>query len=209
MLRRSILLLLFSAFSLHGLLAKENFKVVYYNLLDIPFQDVPTNRIQYLESFPNDGKVLLATDLNMYISSKEGFIANSDEVFSYYGDFPFYNSAINSSDFEELNYATAIREVLYNFRDHLPVTLEIKKDEFSSITQFVNGNTIDIELKLNINNLTNQTLNVYDTIGKLKKTINIENSIYIDEDFSILVIGSHYIGIPHFNLEPLKFVKAP
>ena len=208
MFRTFILLLLFSAFSLNGLLAKETFKVMYYNLLNSALRDVPNNRIQYLEGFPNDGKVLLAPDLNMYISSKEGFIANSYEVFSYYGDFPFFNSATNSSGFEERNYATPLREVLYNFRDHLPVTLGINKHEFISINQFVNGDTIDTQLKLNIDILSNQTLNVYDTNTNLIKTINIENSIYIIEDLAILVIGSHYIGIPHFNLEPLKFVKA-
>lgn len=209
MCRKVIFLLLLSVFSLNGLLAHETFKMMFYNLLDFPLQDLPANRIQYLESFPNGGKVLLAPDLNMYISSKEGFIATSDEVISYYGDFPFYNSAINSLDYEGQNHPKLIREVLYNFSDHLPVTLEIKKHEFISINQFVNGDTIYTQLKLNIDILSNQTLNVSETNTNLIKTINIENSIYIIEDLSILVTGSYYIGIPHFNLEPLKFVKAP
>ncbi len=242
----------------------------------------------YLETFPSDIKVLLAGDLNMYTSSESGFvelfdvtnnivftdpadrvgswhnnsnyidvmtqstrtqpglggatggfddrfdfiltsenmISNTDlqfvpDSYKVYGnneDVFCFNRAINSSDCAGQFYSYPIRDALYNFSDHLPVTLELETDQTLSSNAFVlqqpieflGSNMIDnvLQLKVNNNFISNQTLIVYDNIGKLIKTINIKNSIYINEDMSMLASGMYYVVLPHVNMKPLKFVIA-
>lgn len=75
--------------------------------------------------------------------------------------------------------------MLYNFKVHIIVTIKIQ-----------------------INHISNQTLNVYDSLGKLIKTINTKNSIYLNEDVSMLVNCLYNIALPQFSMNPLKFVIA-
>ncbi len=93
-------------------------------------------------------------------------------------------------------YADAFRKALYNFSDHPPVRLELEINNLwgkqfpqPSIAFNANSKINNIlKLKIDFNIITNQTLNVYEGLAKLIKTIDIKKSIYITE--------------------PLKFVKA-
>src|SRR5690606_24341956 len=105
-----------------------------------------------------------------------------------------YNQEINSDECAGPLYSFAIRDALYHFSDHLPVTIQVETTQtlstndyvFQRPIEFIDGNVIDHTLQLKINNhsASNQTLNVYDNLGKLIKTINTKNSLYIYEDMS-------------------------
>ncbi|MGJ8593748.1 MAG: hypothetical protein ACSHXF_14450 [Aquaticitalea sp.] len=245
-----------------------------------------TDLVAYLETFPADSNVILAGDFNMYTNSEEGFvelqdatntivfadpanrvgswhnnpnyidvmtqstrtdsglggatggfddrfdmiltsqnlITNTDlkyvhDSYSVFGNnngVSCLNRAINSTNCAGFDYSFAIRDALYNFSDHLPVTIELETTHTLSVDDynvlqpitFLNGNMLKKNLQLRINDpsLTNQTLNVYDSFGKLIKTINAKNSIYIKEDISMLATGLYFIVAPQFNMKPLKFV---
>ena len=71
----------------------------------------------------------------------------------------------------------------YNFNSHPTVTV-------IHLTKFI----------------SNQTLKVYDSIGKLIKTINTKNSIYSNEYINRLATGMYDIVLTQFSMKPLKFV---
>lgn len=160
----------------------------------------------------------ILTSQNLITNTDLHYVADSYKVFGNNANTNCFNRAINSNECGGSNYSASIREALYNFSDHLPVTIQLATDQTLSINEFVNlqavelidGNIIDhtLQLKLNTNFISNQTLNVYDSIGKLIKTINTKNSIYIDVDTSMLANGLYYIVSPQISMKPLKFVIA-
>ena len=242
----------------------------------------------YLDTFPSDSNVILAGDFNMYRSSESGFVelTNSsnnivfadpaDRVGNWHNNtdyidvmtqstrtqtgyggatggfddrFDFiltsenlltdtdlhyvndsykvignnavvscYNQEINSVECAGSLYSFPMRDALYHFSDHLPVTIQLQTTQSLSISEyalerpieFIGSNIIKHTLQLKINNqsASNQTLNVYDNIGKLIKTINTKNSLYIYDDMSMLATGMYYIVLPQMNMKPLKFVIA-
>ena len=144
------------------------------------------------------------------------YVTNSYKVFGNNNNTNCFNQEINSIDCAGSDYSFTIRDALYNFSDHLPVTLQLQTTQSLSIDdvaivspiEFVYGNMIDdlLVLKVHPEFISNQTLNVYDSIGKLIKTINTKNSIYINEDMSMLANGLYYIVLPQHHINPLKFV---
>jgi hypothetical protein len=160
----------------------------------------------------------IMTSQNLITNTDLKYVANSYKVFGNNGDVFCFNREINSTDCAGPEYGYVIRDALYNFSDHLPVTIQLETtqtlsiNEFGShqLIEFVGSNIIDNTLQLKINNnlISNQTLNVYDSFGKLIKTINTKNSVYIHENISMLASGIYYIVLPQFNMKPLKFVIA-
>ena len=154
--------------------------------------------------------LLTDTDLH-YVDDSYKVIGNNAEV-------SCYNQEINSEECAGSLYSFAMRDALYHFSDHLPVTIQLQTTQSLSMPEyvyqkpieFIGSNIIKHTLHLKINNqsASNQTLNVYDNIGKLIKTINTKNSLYIYEDMSMLATGMYYILLPQMNMKPLKFVIA-
>ena len=242
--------------------------------------------VAYLETFPSDSNVVLAGDFNMYTSSESGFqelidatnnitftdpanrvgswhsnqtyidvmtqstrtqnglggatggfddrfdfiltsenlitntdlfyVSNSYKVFGNNAVASCFNREINSMECGGGIYSFPIRDALYNFSDHLPVTIELETSQtlgtnefvWQQPLEFIEGNMVETTLRLKFNNqsISNQTLNVYDSLGKQVKVINTHNSMYINEDISMLATGMYYIVSPQLNMKPLKFV---
>lgn len=158
----------------------------------------------------------ILTSQNLISNIDLKYVPDSYKVFGNNGNVQCFNQAINSNECAGSDYSLSIREALYNFSDHLPVTLQLETTQSLSIDEFMvqqpiefNGSNIisnTLQLKINNNSLSNQTLNVYDSLGKLIKTINTKNSIYINEDVSMLASGMYYIVLPQIYMKPLKFV---
>ncbi|MFD2540840.1 T9SS type A sorting domain-containing protein [Lacinutrix gracilariae] len=153
------------------------------------------------------------------------FVENSYQVFGNNANVNCYNQEINSASCAEdsnpntTDYSLEIRESLYNFSDHLPVTLQIQTNQqFLSIPEYTTSNYYEIigtniisnTLNLQTNNqeISNKKLNIFNTLGQLVKTIRLNNTKTHYIDVSNLNNGVYYIVTPNFNKEPLKFVKV-
>lgn len=153
------------------------------------------------------------------------FIEDSYQVFGNNANVNCYNQEINSTNCAEdgdattTDYSTAIRNALYNFSDHLPVTLQIQTNqqflsvpEYTSLNYYeiIGTNIISNNLNLRTNNqlITNKKLNIFNTLGQLVKTIPLNNTETHTIDVSNLSNGLYYITIPNLSIEPLKFVKV-
>nr|WP_252730405.1 T9SS type A sorting domain-containing protein [Lacinutrix sp. C3R15] len=153
------------------------------------------------------------------------FVENSYQVFGNNANVNCYNQEINSANCAEdsnpntTDYSLEIRESLYNFSDHLPVTLQIQTNQqFLSIPEYITSNYYEIigtniisnTLNLQTNNqeINNKKLNIFNTLGQLVKTIRLNNTKTHYIDVSNLTNGIYYIVTPNFNKEPLKFVKV-
>ena len=158
----------------------------------------------------------ILTSENMISNTDLYYVNNSYKVFGNNNNPSCFNQEINSTNCDGSDFSFSIRNALYNFSDHLPVTIELQTNQtlgindyaFQQPIEFINGNMINsiLSLKIQPEFISNQTLYVYDSIGKLIKTINTKNSIYINEDISMLANGLYYIVLPQLNVKPLKFV---
>ena len=152
------------------------------------------------------------------------FVEGSYEVFGNNSNINCYNQAITSSNCGEdgdpntPDFSQDIRSALFNFSDHLPVTLQIEVNQnFLSIPEhiitnyyeIIGTNIINNSLNLRTNNqfITTKKLNIFNTLGQLIQTIPIGNSEILTIDVSMLSKGLYYITIPNMNVEPLKFIK--
>ena len=160
----------------------------------------------------------ILTSENM-LSNTELFYVN-DSYRSYGNNYnsDCFNNEINSANCDGLDFSFDLRNALYNFSDHLPVTLQLQTDQSLSISNytfkpdatFINGNILSntLSLKVNIDLINSQYLNIYNTLGQKIKTIAIYNSEYITEDISSLANGVYYITIDGRSINPLKFIKS-
>lgn len=158
----------------------------------------------------------ILTSENMLTNTDLYYVSNSYKVFGNNANVNCYNQEINSENCAGPDFSFALRDALYNFSDHLPVTLQLETSQslnthevvLQKTIQFMGSNVISHTLRLKINSsaLNNQNLNIYNTLGQLVKTIKTQNSIYINEDTSMLPNGAYYINVPTFNTKPLMFI---
>nr|WP_321234120.1 hypothetical protein [uncultured Psychroserpens sp.] len=145
------------------------------------------------------------------------FVPNSYQVYGNNANAQCYNQEINSSDCSGTDFSFFIRDALYNFSDHLPVTLELQTNQSLSVDDFLAENAISISgtnivsnlLRINVkNNLQNNlSLSIYNSIGQVIKTVDVNNSL-IGIDTSQFANGIYYITSSKFQFKPLKFVVA-
>jgi hypothetical protein len=147
------------------------------------------------------------------------FVEYSYKVYGNNGNVNCYNQEINSTDCEGSDYNFSIRDALYNFSDHLPVTLELATNQtllsipeytLANYYEIIGTNMIQNNLNLRINNQSQTTkkLNIFNSLGQLVKILKTDNSENISVDVSDLSSGLYYIAAPNMNVEPLKFVKV-
>ncbi|MCB0444887.1 MAG: endonuclease/exonuclease/phosphatase family protein [Gelidibacter sp.] len=158
---------------------------------------------------------ILASE-NMLTNTDLFYVDNSYQVYGNNGNSNCFNQEINSIDCSGSKFSSTIREALYNFSDHLPVTLQLQTNESLSVTdlaltnafEIIGSNLVDAVLSLKISPelSAHQQLSIYDSLGKLIKTINLHNSIYLKEDVSMLANGLYYIVLQNANTQPLKFI---
>lgn len=164
-------------------------------------------------------------DNNSGTNSDLFFVEDSYQVIGNNANVNCYNQEIISNncaadgDPNTTDYSASIREALYNFSDHLPVTLQIQANQqFLSIPEYTTSNYYEIigtnvisntlNLQTNNQSFTNKQLNIFNTLGQLVRTIPLNNEEMHSIDVSNLSNGIYYITTPNFNVEPLKFVKV-
>lgn len=163
----------------------------------------------------------ILTTGNMQSSTELSFVNGSYQVYGNNALASCYNQDINSSSCggPSDEFSQNIRNALYNFSDHLPVTLELQTDQTLNTDtfafknknlEFIGTNLVNHTIKLKVNNqsLNINQLNIYNTLGQVVKTITLKNSIYINENISNLSHGMYYIATPNLNMKPLKFIKV-
>lgn len=145
-------------------------------------------------------------------------IAGSYDVYGNNENFQCYNQEINSSDCAGTDFSFTIRDALYNFSDHLPVTLELQTNQtLLNINEAmieesiaISGTTIvDDLLKLQVKASLQDAISlaIYNSLGQFVKTIDVNNTL-ITVDTSQFANGIYYIANSKFQFKPLKFVVA-
>ncbi len=161
----------------------------------------------------------IMTTPNLLDSNTElSYLNNSYAVYGNNNNSDCYNSEINSSDCAGSDYSFAIRNALYNFSDHLPVTIELQTDATLSTTEtiakngieFVNGNAVTDALQIKINPLIlkNSPITVWNTLGQLVASVQLDNSGFTTLDTSFYSNGMYYIRLSGLENLTFKFVVS-
>jgi hypothetical protein len=161
----------------------------------------------------------ILTSENILTNTDLFYVANSYQVFGNNNNSNCWNREINSNNCAGSNFSSTIRNALYNFSDHLPVTIQLQTNEtLLSINDFAFQNAIEIigsniindrlNLKVNPNMAFNKTISIYNNLGQVIQTIDIKNSLTISVDTSMLSDGIYYAIISEFSSKPIKFVIA-
>jgi len=157
------------------------------------------------------------TSPNMLSNSDLYYVDNSYQVYGNNGNINCFNNEIKDTECSGVNFSTEIRESLYYFSDHLPVTLQLETNEtllnIQSYNidsfQIIGTNVIENTLTISINNKNQSAkkLCIYNTLGQVVKTVPLDSSKNMSLDVSYLSNGLYYISIPSIDVQPLKFVK--
>ena len=160
----------------------------------------------------------ILTSENMHTNTDIFYVDNSYQVYGNNNNPLCWNSEINTSDCSGTLFSTAIRESLYYMSDHLPVTLELQTDHpllsqldnfLNSPIEFINGNSIQNELKLKVNNTKNNIseLFIFNSFGQKLTSVIVDNSSHLTINTSHLSSGLYYIKTNNNTINPLKFIK--
>ena len=160
----------------------------------------------------------ILTSENMLTNPDIFYVNNSYQVFGNNGNINCYNQEINSSNCDGVTFDSAIRDVLYNMSDHLPVTLELQTNETLSTNNFnlkqtfniIGSNLIKSKLTIQIDSATFKSdfIFIFNTLGQKIATIKVQNLNLLEIDVSNLSNGIYYIVASNYNLKPLKFIKS-
>ena len=143
------------------------------------------------------------------------YISDSYQVYGNNANVNCYNQEINSNNCAGSDFSVSMRNALYNFSDHLPVTLQLASNQSLGIEEFIVQNVFEIigsnhisnVLKLKLNpGIINQPFKIFNSIGQLIESIETNNNTYIDINVSRLSNGLYYIKAPQSNTNPLKFI---
>ncbi|WP_412984583.1 T9SS type A sorting domain-containing protein [Pontimicrobium sp. IMCC45349] len=158
----------------------------------------------------------ILTSENMLTNPDIFYVNDSYQVYGNNNNVNCFNSEINSNDCAGSDFNATIRNALYYFSDHLPVTLQLQTNESLSIPKhnvenniaFIGGNLIDNKLELNIKNaiLGEKKIAITNTLGQQILEINTNNNSRVSIDVSNLSSGIYYV-ISQQNIKPLKFIK--
>ena len=160
----------------------------------------------------------IMTTSNLLTDPELSYVTDTYKAYGNNNNPSCYNREINSSDCSGSDYSFAIRNALYNFSDHLPVTLELQTNASLSINEFiaengiefVDGNVIDNYLHLKINPLSqfNSPIVIYNTLGQKVQDVSISGSTYVKQDISHLASGLYYLTYGENGINTLKFIKS-
>ena len=161
----------------------------------------------------------IMTSENMVSNSELYYVNGSYQVYGNNNNLSCFNQEINSSSCSGSEFSLNLRNALYNFSDHLPVTLQLQTNQSLGINKpseqiplsLIRGNIIvnDLTLKVNFGLISSRYIIIYNTLGQKVKTITIDNSVLITEDLSVLENGLYYLLIENDQyFKPLKFIKT-
>lgn len=161
----------------------------------------------------------IMTTENMLSNPDLYYVTDSYQVYGNNNNPSCFNQEINSFSCSGSEFSFDIRNSLYNFSDHLPVTIQLQTnqtlgfDEFSlqNTITFLDGNLVRSHLNLKVNFGLNSLkyLNIYNTLGQKVKTIAIDNSGLVSEDISSLANGVYLLVPDSYEFsKPFKFIKT-
>ena len=161
----------------------------------------------------------IMTSENMLSNSDLFYVSDSYQVYGNNNNSSCFNQEINSGFCSGDEFSFDIRNALYNFSDHLPVTIELQTNQtlgFDNLlsqnpVSFLDGNLIrsKLNLKVNFGLISSRFLNIYNTLGQKVKTIAMDSSGLISEDISNLASGVYFLFPDSYETtKPLKFIKT-
>lgn len=120
-----------------------------------------------------------------------------------------YNSYVSNSNCSGI-YTQELRNALYYFSDHLPISidLEFKNNSLSLNTEdkftILNSNVIQESLTIQIKNPVDEVL-VYNQLGQIVLEMKHVNSEILKIDISHFKKGAYYVKIDKFKVQ--KIIK--
>lgn len=160
----------------------------------------------------------ILTSENMLNTADITYVPDSYQVYGNNGLSACYNRAINSSDcaIAGSEFSFPIRDALHSFSDHLPVTLSLETDatllnidEFNTEANFVLEKTLinsSIDIYINSYQLLNESIAIYNTLGKQVKILQTNTDQKQQFDVSGLENGIYFLRFKNMDLKPLKFI---
>ncbi len=160
----------------------------------------------------------IMTSDNMISNPNISYVSNSYKVYGNNNNPNCYNSEINSNDCSGVDYSQSIRDALYLFSDHLPVTLELQTNETLLNTNKVTtkdlytikgSNIVSTELRIFIDHaiLEVDELEIYNVLGKKVASFKVLDRNLTTLNVSYLANGMYFVVPKHTNVAPLKFIK--
>ena len=160
----------------------------------------------------------IMTSEYMETNPELSYIAGSYDVYGNNENTQCYNKPINSNDCSGSDFSFTIRNALYNFSDHLPVTLQLQTNQTLNTNSLTTAqafgikgaNVVDNQLQLYTNaiNSRNNSVEIFNSFGQLVKTLRFKNSLYINLDTSRLANGLYFGVLTDSAKQPLKFIVA-
>ena len=159
----------------------------------------------------------IMTSENMATNPDISFVSGSYEAYGNNNNINCYNNNINSTNCSGPTYSQSIRDALYYFSDHLPVTLTLETNKALLSTKTVelkNGitikgsNLVDNYLYLKIHpELNIKRLTIYNILGQKMEEHQFLDRNFVKLNVSYLSSGMYYINTDNNITEPLKFIK--
>lgn len=122
-----------------------------------------------------------------------------------------YNSSVNNSNCSGEEYSQDLRNALYFFSDHLPISLELETPENTlSVTKneipikFLGYNLVSDFLNLRLSEEI-RIVEIYNQLGQKIKTIKTNSAVTIKIPINSLLRGVYYLKTN--NTKSLKFIK--
>lgn len=163
----------------------------------------------------------ILTSQNMLTNTDLYYLPNTYESFGNNLNVDCYNRAINSVDCASLpgattSYSQALRTVLHDMSDHLPIVMELETNEQllstpefteANTLQFIRGNVAENQLSFVLNSTQkNNQYMIYDILARKLTSGKITNNDITNVDVSYLPKGIYYLKINNFT-ETKKFIK--
>lgn len=160
----------------------------------------------------------ILTSENMLSNPELSYDFDSYQAYGNNNNPSCFNQEINSGSCSGTEFSFEVRNALYNFSDHLPVTLQLKTNQSLAVSEFTSRNPVtfiggnlvrsELNLKVNFGLISIRYLNIYNTLGQKVKTIVIDNSGIVAEDISNLANGLYFLIPENYkSSSPLKFIK--
>lgn len=120
-----------------------------------------------------------------------------------------YNSFVSNSSCSG-EYSQNLRNALFNFSDHLPITIDLEVTSTLSIKnlssfKIVNSNLVQNNLTLEIKNSHINQIHIYNQLGQKLKTVFLNNQKQLTVNLESFSKGVYYISAN--SLKPKKFIK--
>ncbi len=160
----------------------------------------------------------ILTSENILTNPDIFYVSNSYQAFGNNGNLNCFNSEINTTSCDGVEFDSTIRNALYNMSDHLPVTLELQTNETLNTTNYkltqafniIGSNLVTDKLSIQIdtNKFKSDFIHIFNTLGQKIESYKVQNLNLLQLNVSNLSNGIYYIAASNYDLKPLKFIKS-